>query len=471
MESEGQGRSAHRGWTMWLAVWLATVGSSGLAVLGSWQLTSETFEVSLEGSLHTQVQAQAAMAAASLDPVPLESVVAVGGGRSMNQLRDDLRQIRDIGGLHEVALLGPAGAAVTVEGRPWIPQEADAALIASAATGEPASGPLYQGADGEIYLAAYAPLPHHPGWVAAVESSGAPLEAAERMEAVLAGVSALVMLLAAAVGAMLAATALRPLRRLERDLGSVEPGDDPDAVGLAGPAEVRLVAAAARSLLQAVRDRDVALRLAHDREVRQVSALAAAVAHEVRNPLNAVGLAMDRLERVPVTEAGALRARVRVQLDEIEGIVERFMDLARPPEPHVAAVRSTRLWQDLAVDAEAVGVEIQLPDEQLTLTTDPSLVRQATRNLLRNAAEAGARTVRVEVVGRSPVVIELSDDGPGISPQQVDALFDWFATTRAQGSGLGLPSARRALRAVGGELELVSPAGARFRLILEGVRP
>ncbi len=460
-----------RGWTMWLAVWLATVVASGLAVLGSWQLTSETFEESLEDSLAQQVSAQAAMASASLDNVPLESVVAVGGERSLARLTSNLRRVRDAGAVHDLALMGPDGGLISASGTPWIAADADQDLIDGAHAGQARTGPLYTSADGEVYMAAYAPLAEHPGWVVAIEASGSRLEAAERMERRLAWVSVLVMSLAAIAGALLAATAMRPLRRLAHDLSVLRPGDPPDAVAIKGPVEVRMVGDAARSLLQAVRDRDVEIRASHDREVQQISALAAAVAHEVRNPLNAIGLAMQRLDRVDGEAASSLRGQVRALLEEIEGIVDRFMDLARPPMPEVRMVPASDIWARLAVDAEAVGIDVESPALARDVRTDPDLVGQALRNLLRNAAEAGAGTVYVRVARDAPLVIEVSDDGPGISPGQVGMLFDWFHTTRAKGTGLGLPSARRALRALGGDLELVDATRSAFRVTVEGGNP
>lgn len=453
---------------MWLAVWLATVAASGLAVFGSWQLTSETFESKLEESLDTQVAAQVAMAAASLDQLPLESVVALEGDRSLGRLREELGQLQGASGLHDLALIGPGGQVLSETGTRWTPAEADQALIARARQGETISGPLYQGSNGEVYLAAYAPIPDHAGWVAAVEGSGAPLEAAEDMETILAWGSVLVMLVAAAAGALLAAAATRPLGRLAQDLAAVRPGDAPGSVALRGPREVRLVASAARSLLDAVRGRDEALRATHDREVQQVSALAAAVAHEVRNPLNAIGLAVQRLDRVEGSEAAGLRGRIRNLLADIEGIVERFMDLSKPPEPALRTVLTTELWEDLAVDTEALGVRLDPPTTERQVRTDPSLVRQALRNLVRNAAEAGAHTVTIRVSRQDPMVLEVSDDGPGIPPDQADRLFEWFHTTRAQGSGLGLPSARRALRALGGEVELLDAERSVFLVAIEG---
>ncbi|NOY28009.1 MAG: HAMP domain-containing histidine kinase [Oligoflexia bacterium] len=454
---------------MWLAVWLATIAASALALFSSWQLTSEAFQEGLEDSLATQVEAQAAMAAAALRSVPVETVAALKGTRSLSRLQQDLDQMRASGGLHDLALIGPDATVIGSTGRPgWVVADADAALIDQARANTPRVGPLYQGADDAVYLAAYSPLFEHPGWVVAVEASGAPMEAATAMRRKLAWVSGLVMILAVGAGAGLAAAVTRPLRRLARELGGVRPGDPPKCVALHGPLEVQLVGSAARQLLDAVRDRDAQLRTAHEREIRQLSALAAAVAHEVRNPLNAIGLAFERLARTRPPSPSQVHDQVRCLLDEIDGIVERFMDLSRPADPVLQETDLSTVLRGLAVDAAAAGVELVPPAGEACLVTDPHLLRQALRNLLRNAAQAAATTVRVRIVGTAPLILDIEDNGKGIPDAEVGQLFDWFHTTRAQGSGLGLPSARRALRSLGGDLQLVNRRPAVFRATIGG---
>jgi signal transduction histidine kinase len=96
-------------------------------------------------------------------------------------------------------------------------------------------------------------------------------------------------------------------------------------------------------------------------------------------------------------------------------------------------------------------------------------------NLLRNAAEAGARNAQVTADRASPtVVIEISDDGPGL-PEAVRAdLFRPFAgSMRRGGTGLGLAIARDLMVAHGGEIELVETGatGTTFRMTLRAAEP
>jgi signal transduction histidine kinase len=114
---------------------------------------------------------------------------------------------------------------------------------------------------------------------------------------------------------------------------------------------------------------------------------------------------------------------------------------------------------------------------------DPGIVVRADRiqlfrvltNLLRNAAEAGARSVFAAAHHDSPTLaIDIADDGPGL-PEAVRAdLFRPFAgSSRRGGTGLGLAIARDLMVAHGGDIELVNTgaAGTTFRLTLRTAEP
>ena len=75
-------------------------------------------------------------------------------------------------------------------------------------------------------------------------------------------------------------------------------------------------------------------------------------------------------------------------------------------------------------------------------------------------------TMTVRVRPGDPWSIEMEDDGSGIA--DAGDIFDWFHTTRASGSGLGLPISRRIATALGAKLRLVSAHPATFRLELPG---
>jgi signal transduction histidine kinase len=121
-----------------------------------------------------------------------------------------------------------------------------------------------------------------------------------------------------------------------------------------------------------------------------------------------------------------------------------------------------------AAEGKATSVAVEAPGG-LTLTADRELLFRVFLNLLRNAIEAGARTVRVTAAAQDGVIaIDLADDGPGLPAALTADPFRPFHSGRRGGSGLGLAIARDLVRAHGGEIELAEtgPTGTRFRLSL-----
>jgi two-component system sensor kinase FixL len=105
----------------------------------------------------------------------------------------------------------------------------------------------------------------------------------------------------------------------------------------------------------------------------------------------------------------------------------------------------------------------------IELELDTTALREALGNVAVNAAEAmrddgGKLTITAETRG-AEVRVELADTGPGIPDDIAAKLFQPFTTGKADGTGLGLAIARRMLRDLGGDLELVrtGPAGTMFR--------
>ena len=269
-----------RGWAAWTAAWIAIVGASLLAAVVLAELSADSAETALDDALAQHLQSEAGLMAEAVRDEPIEVIAALNGGRSVDALSTRLGGLRDAALLHDVAA------------------KSDAALIAAGRAGPAQVGPLYRAKDGQLYRAAYAAVPGHAGWVMAVEGSGATLGAVDQLEDLQAVVGAIVVALAALVGAALAVSLTRPLHRLDEQLSAVTPGDSPDRIAIAGPREVRRLATSARRLLGAIRERDAALVAAHAAQLRQLTAISATVAHEVRNPLHALGLTVVRLGRV-----------------------------------------------------------------------------------------------------------------------------------------------------------------------------
>lgn len=453
-----------RGWTAWTATWLAIVAASVLAAVSLAQLSAESSEVTLDDALAQHLRSEAGILAESLRPEPLEAIAALGGARSADAVRVRVDTLCGAGSLHDAALFAPDSN--TPLGRSldsWVPAKADLMLIRDAQMGTPQLGPLYRAVDNQLYRAAYVPVPGHNGWVLGVEGSGATLSAVDQLEDLQIVVGAVVVALAAMVGALLAAAVTRPLHHLDEELSRVLPGDAPATLSVQGPREVRRLARSAQRLLSAIRERDHALTEAHAAQLRQLNALSATVAHEVRNPLHALGFTISSLGRATDPDKRAtLTVRATACVDEIERIVARFLDLSRPITPQFQDIHLAELVQRVVADS-GLRAAVELRGPSLQLHSDPELLGQVLRNLLRNADEAQATHIVVTLL---PDGLRIYDDGPGVSDIDAAHIFTWFHTSRAQGTGLGLPQSRRICEALGGDLRLETPRPATFRIIL-----
>jgi two-component system, sporulation sensor kinase E len=225
----------------------------------------------------------------------------------------------------------------------------------------------------------------------------------------------------------------------------------------------------ATRLVGIARDVRIERRLEQDK-LRHVRELAASVAHEIRNPLGAIQNSVSLLRRDLAMEEED-RTLLDIILGETERmgkIVTQFLDFGRPIHPEFEEADLKILLRDLlrlAEQDERVLAGCQLlihADEELPpITFDPGLVKQVLWNLLTNALDAAKESVAVRLRPSQGggVEVRVADDGPGIPPEVLARAFEPFKTTKATGSGLGLPISKRIVEAHGGTLRLESAQG------------
>lgn len=204
--------------------------------------------------------------------------------------------------------------------------------------------------------------------------------------------------------------------------------------------------------------------------------LAAGLAHQIRNPLAAIANALALARRQMPTDASELvKEALRIANDEIwvaNRIIGDLLEFARIPQAVPGDVPLLEMVQG-ALDQEPVGshiaVELQVPP--LVVRADSRQVRDALRNLVRNAGEAmptaGTLTFQAEPVGAF-AELRISDTGEGIPGGHRHLLFEPLVTSKPFGIGLGLPTARALIANQGGTLECVESTerGACFSIRL-----
>jgi len=283
----------------------------------------------------------------------------------------------------------------------------------------------------------------------------------------LATTAALALAVAAAAAVVTMRRALRPLQRLAQEARAVDPAN-PGALAYRGPHdEVGLVADALARTLDGIR--------AH-REVERERL--ADVAHELAAPITVVTHHLRRLARARSTaathEERELLASAAAAADELLVSSQDLLTVAR------GDLDDRLSWEvvDLADVAHQVaaaypGVRLEREGDDVRALVDPVRFRQVLRNLLRNAVRAAGRPkgVRVRVLGPTPawvdrVRVEVEDDGPGLSPETRQAVFDRYVTG-AGTTGLGLAVVRRLVEAMGGRVDVRSVAGEGATFFVE----
>ncbi|MCU0697381.1 MAG: ATP-binding protein [Myxococcaceae bacterium] len=196
--------------------------------------------------------------------------------------------------------------------------------------------------------------------------------------------------------------------------------------------------------------------------------LAAVMAHEVRNPLGVIFNSLNTLKRLlkPAGDAEMLLTMVGEEAERLNRIVADLLDFARPYEL-VKKPIALEPFIASAVDAATQTLPATLPVKVVThfekelapFPVDAHLLRQALINLVVNGAQAMPRggvvtvTARIEPKGAVPwLVMEVRDEGLGLTARATEKMFQPFFTTKATGTGLGLAVVKRIVDSHGGEV-------------------
>jgi two-component system sensor histidine kinase AtoS len=248
-------------------------------------------------------------------------------------------------------------------------------------------------------------------------------------------------------------------------------------------------------VIAAMRDitvvRELEQRLRRSDRLAALGSLAAGLAHEIKNPLTSLLTFSRHLTRRFDDEQfrAKFQSVVPHELERINGIVERLLELSRPARLTFSPVRLPALVEraaDLyAQEMETAGVRVvrEYGRDLPTVWADPNALYQALVNLVRNALDAmpagGRLTLRAGwadgaaalsgrrlAPGARRVRVEIADSGVGITPGDADRVFNPFFTTKDGGTGLGLALTHKIVEDHGGSIDFrsVPGAGTTFRL-------
>jgi len=225
----------------------------------------------------------------------------------------------------------------------------------------------------------------------------------------------------------------------------------------------------------------------HLAQLEELSKLTGGLAHEIKNPLSTVkinlNLAREELEDSVRAESGkntadkntamlkrAIRklAVVQKETDRVEQILDGFLRYIDRTELQLASIDVNELVSDM-IDfyspqaySRSITIHQSLHKEPLVCKIDPDMLKQVILNLFINAQQAmsggGELMIRTEKQDKD-ALIRISDTGSGIPQDRLSHIFDAYYSTRPQGSGLGLPTAKKIIDAHKGSISVDSEPG------------
>ncbi len=222
-----------------------------------------------------------------------------------------------------------------------------------------------------------------------------------------------------------------------------------------------------------------------EREVRMqdrlaaVGRLAAAIAHEIRNPLTSIAGSVSMLSAVPEMneEHRRLLDIVTRESQRLNAIITDFLAYSRTKQYRFEKVDLIHLLEDTLtliehrMTAENTGISIRrrYTAEQALVSVDGDKIKQVFWNLCENAVRAmkggGALTVTVEPLGHDWQVA-VQDTGSGMTPQQIEKIFEPFQSNFEGGTGLGLAIVYQIVQAHEGKVWARSKPGQGTTFVL-----
>ena len=211
------------------------------------------------------------------------------------------------------------------------------------------------------------------------------------------------------------------------------------------------------------------------------------LAHEIKNPLTPIQLSAERLQfklagKLANGDADMLARGTQTIINQVQAMkrmVDDFRDYARMPAPEVAPLDLNGLIGEVLglYESSSARIETRLAEQLPPVLGDATQLRQIIHNLLRNSEDAlegraeSCIEISTEMAGRW-ARLQIADNGPGFPAELLPRIFEPYVTTKARGTGLGLPIVKKIVEEHLGTIEISNApeGGARIDIRLPLVK-
>jgi signal transduction histidine kinase len=273
----------------------------------------------------------------------------------------------------------------------------------------------------------------------------------------------------ASVGYYMAERISDPVNRLTRATRRIARGDLDARITATSSDELRRLVEAFNSMAADLQRQRGELERTHRLEAW--AEMARQVAHEIKNPLTPIQLNAEHLRRVHTDRGEPLGpvvqeciATILTQVKLLRQISSEFSSFASSPTAKRSEVDVTALLREVLNPYRQglegrIHLDVELPEPLPHVSVDRTLVSRALVNIVENALHAmpgsGSLTVRASQNGHA-VLIRVTDTGVGMDAEAMARAFEPYFSTKAAGTGLGLPIAKRNVELSGGTIAMTS---------------
>jgi signal transduction histidine kinase len=290
------------------------------------------------------------------------------------------------------------------------------------------------------------------------------------------------------LGVWLALTLLvdQPLQRLVAVMGRAEQGDLSVRADVPNSDELGQLARHFNDMIAKLHAAQGELERYHQEQLARadrlatIGEMAAALAHEIRNPLTGISGALSVLSRDFSADdpRREIVRQTRLLIERLNNTVEDILHYSRPSSPQFQTVKLDDIIdRSLSlVEGEARKAGIQIVKQPASdangaastmVSADPHQIQQVLLNLILNAIQASTAGAQVAVrthvsagdAEPARAAVEIEDHGKGMTPEEATQAFQPFFSTKAHGTGLGLPIARQIVEQHHGRISLRSTPG------------